>query len=82
MGEWPVLIWPQLVATAMSAMVASSVSPLRWERFWTSVVPRYNVQMLKIYLDNCCYNRPFDNQKDRAIGAETQAKMFIQSLIK
>src|SRR5258706_11744978 len=25
----PVLIWPQLVATAMSAMVASSVSPLR-----------------------------------------------------
>ena len=26
----PVLIWPALVATAMSAMVASSVSPLRW----------------------------------------------------
>jgi AcrR family transcriptional regulator len=26
----PVLIWPQLVATARSAMVASSVSPLRW----------------------------------------------------
>ena len=38
--------------------------------------------MLKIYLDNCCYNRPFDNQKDSAICAETQAKMFIQSLIK
>ena len=38
--------------------------------------------MLKIYLDNCCYNRPFDSQKDRAICAETQAKMFIQSLIK
>ena len=27
----PVLIWPQLVATARSAMVASSVSPERWE---------------------------------------------------
>ena len=27
----PVLIWPQLVATAMSAMVESSVSPDRWE---------------------------------------------------
>jgi hypothetical protein len=27
----PVLIWPALVATAMSAMVASSVSPERWE---------------------------------------------------
>ena len=26
----PVLIWPALVATAMSAMVVSSVSPLRW----------------------------------------------------
>jgi len=38
--------------------------------------------MLKIYLDNCCYNRPFDNQKDRVICIETQAKMFIQSLIK
>lgn len=38
--------------------------------------------MLKIYLDNCCYNRPFDNQKDLAIQEETQAKMFIQSLVK
>jgi hypothetical protein len=28
----PVLIWPQFVATARSAMVASSVSPERWER--------------------------------------------------
>src|SRR3954465_12397110 len=28
----PVLICPQLVATAMSAIVLSSVSPLRWER--------------------------------------------------
>jgi hypothetical protein len=27
----PVLIWPTLVATARSAMVASSVSPDRWE---------------------------------------------------
>ena len=26
----PVLIWPALVATAMSAMVVSSVSPERW----------------------------------------------------
>src|SRR5437868_10187452 len=27
----PVLIWPQLVATARSAMVVSSVSPERWD---------------------------------------------------
>jgi hypothetical protein len=38
--------------------------------------------MLKIYLDNCCYGRPFDNQKDPAIREETRAKMFIQSLVK
>jgi predicted nucleic acid-binding protein len=38
--------------------------------------------MLKIYLDNCCYGRPFD---DLIIGnnrAEATAKMFIQSLVK
>src|SRR5439155_27041844 len=28
----PDVIWPQFVATAMSAMVASSVSPERWQR--------------------------------------------------
>ena len=38
--------------------------------------------MLRIYLDNCCYSRPFDNQKDLKIQDETQAKMFIQSLVK
>ena len=38
--------------------------------------------MLKIYLDNCCYARPFDNQKDIKIKKETQAKLFIQSLVK
>jgi hypothetical protein len=27
----PVLIWPALTATAMSARVVSSVSPERWE---------------------------------------------------
>ncbi|MCL2048080.1 MAG: hypothetical protein FWG87_05065 [Defluviitaleaceae bacterium] len=36
----------------------------------------------RIYLDNCCYGRPFDNQKDIKIQEETQAKMFIQALIK
>ena len=38
--------------------------------------------MLKIYLDNCCYGRPFDNQKNLVIQKETQAKVFIQSLVK
>ena len=38
--------------------------------------------MVKIYLDNCCYNRPFDNVSDSTIQLETTAKLFIQSLIK
>ena len=37
---------------------------------------------LKIYLDNCCYNRPFDNVVDAKVIAETEAKLFIQSLVK
>jgi len=35
-----------------------------------------------IYLDNCCYNRPFDDLSHKIIKTEAEAKMFIQSLIK
>ena len=38
--------------------------------------------MLKIYIDNCCYNRPFDNSSDSNVLLETAAKLLIQSLIK
>jgi predicted nucleic acid-binding protein len=34
-----------------------------------------------IYLDNCCYNRPFDEQNQMRIFLEAQAKMYIQDLI-
>ena len=37
---------------------------------------------MKIYLDNCCYNRPFDNANDMTIQKETTAKLFIQSLVR
>ena len=37
---------------------------------------------LKIYLDNCCYNRPFDDQTQIKIRLEATAKRYIQSLIK
>jgi predicted nucleic acid-binding protein len=37
---------------------------------------------LRIYLDNCCYGRPFDNQNDAKICDETQAKMEIQALVR
>ena len=37
---------------------------------------------LKIYLDNCCYCRPFDDLSQVKIKNEANAKMYIQSLIK
>lgn len=37
---------------------------------------------VKIYLDNCCLNRPYDNQSSQRISLETQAILFIQELIR
>jgi predicted nucleic acid-binding protein len=37
---------------------------------------------MRVYLDNCCYYRPFDDQKQIAIFLETQAKLHIQKLIR
>jgi predicted nucleic acid-binding protein len=34
-----------------------------------------------VYLDNCCYNRPFDDQTQMRIFLEAQAKMYIQNLV-
>lgn len=34
-----------------------------------------------IYLDNCSFNRPFDNQKQIRIRIETEAKIYIQEQI-
>ena len=33
---------------------------------------------MKIYLDNCCFNRPYDDQTQLRINLETQAKLHIQ----
>ena len=33
---------------------------------------------MRIYLDNCCFNRPFDNQIPIRIKLETEAKLYIQ----
>jgi predicted nucleic acid-binding protein len=35
-----------------------------------------------IYLDNCCFNRPFDDQEQLKIRIETEAKLFIQEKIR
>ena len=37
---------------------------------------------MKIYLDNCCYNRPYDNQSQLRISLETQAKLRIQECVR
>jgi predicted nucleic acid-binding protein len=34
-----------------------------------------------LYLDNCCFNRPFDDQKQIRIRIETEAKLYIQENI-
>ena len=41
----------------------------------------YTHPKLRIYLDNCCFNRPYDDQSQLRISLETQAKLYIQGLI-
>ena len=37
---------------------------------------------MKVYLDNCAYNRPFDDQRNIIVRLETEAKLAIQQMIK
>ena len=37
---------------------------------------------MKIYLDNCCFNRPYDAQRQIKIRLETQAKLALQELVR
>ncbi|GMO25176.1 MAG: hypothetical protein Pg6A_12460 [Termitinemataceae bacterium] len=36
---------------------------------------------MKVYLDNCCFNRSFDDQTQPAVILETLAKLYIQELV-
>ena len=38
--------------------------------------------MIKLYLDNCCYNRPYDDQENFNVALETQCKIQIQDRIR
>lgn len=40
------------------------------------------MKKLRIYLDNCCFNRPYDDQNQEKIFLETEAKLKIQQKIK
>ncbi len=35
-----------------------------------------------VYLDNCCFNRPFDDQKQLRIRIEAEAKLGIQEAVR
>ena len=37
---------------------------------------------MKIYLDNCCYNRPFDLQNNLRVHLESIAKLELQDQIR
>ena len=37
--------------------------------------------MLRIHMDNCCFNRPFDGQGLLKVRLETQAKLGIQQSV-
>jgi len=36
---------------------------------------------MRIYMDNCCFNRPFDDQSQLKIKLEAEAKIYIQENI-
>jgi predicted nucleic acid-binding protein len=38
--------------------------------------------MIRIYLDNCCFNRPFDDQSSIRVKLETDAKLYIQLMVR
>jgi predicted nucleic acid-binding protein len=40
------------------------------------------MKKLKIYLDNCALNRPFDDQSNLMVRLESEAKLSIQELVK
>jgi hypothetical protein len=37
---------------------------------------------VRIYLDNCCFNRPFDDQRQMRVRLEAEAKLCIQEQIR
>lgn len=37
---------------------------------------------MRLYLDNCCFNRPYDDQSSLTIRLETEAKLHIQTAIR
>jgi predicted nucleic acid-binding protein len=51
------------------------------EKIFHGIIPIEVEQIMKIYLDNCCYNRPFDSQDQITVEKET-ARNIIKTGIK
>lgn len=39
------------------------------------------MKKITVYLDNCCFNRPYDDQSQMKVSLEAQAKLYVQKLI-
>lgn len=39
-------------------------------------------QPMRIYLDICCFNRPFDDQSDLIVRLQTEAKLHVQEMVR
>ncbi len=37
---------------------------------------------MRVYLDNCCFNRPFDDQRQTRVRLEAEAKLCIQEHVR
>ena len=37
---------------------------------------------MRVYLDNCAFNRPFDDQSQLRVRLETEAKLYLQAAIR
>lgn len=37
---------------------------------------------MRVYLDNCCFKRPFDDQRQARVRLEAEAKLWIQEQIR
>ena len=48
---------------------------------YAGIRPRRGAPM-NVYLDICCFNRPFDEQSSLIVYLETEAKLHVQELVR
>ena len=73
MGEWPCSLMGVFGGVHLGEMYFAPTNDLR-----NSVI----LLIMKLYLDNCCFNRPFDDQSQLRIHLEAEAKMRVQEYVR